>query len=114
MPDIDTPPALDFDFDPPEVELEQEEDLIQKQSKFDLFVKHMKKVRREDGSYVAACIYCTKVYTWSKSGGYDTYQKHILTKHPKAKTKSRSQSQIPKYATPNQQLFRYTTEQNRE
>jgi len=44
MPYIDTPP--DFDFDPPEVELQEEEDLIQKKHKSDLFVKHMKKVRK--------------------------------------------------------------------
>ena len=90
MPDIDTP--LDFDFDTPEVELEKEEDLIHKQSKFDLFVKHMKKVRKEDGDFVAACNYCTKTYKWSKSGGYDTYRKHIETKHPDAMTRTRSQS----------------------
>ena len=74
----------------------------------------MKKVRKEDGSYVAACNYCTKTYKWSKSGGYVTYWKHIETKHPDAITRTRSQSQIPRYATPNQQLFRYTDEQNRE
>ena len=112
MPYIDTPP--DFDFDPPEVELQEEEDVIQKKHKSDLFVKHMKKVRKEDGSFVAACQYCPKVYTWSKSGRYGTYRKHIETQHPEAIIRTRSQSQIPKYATPNQQLFRYIDEQNRE
>ncbi|KAK0579136.1 hypothetical protein LWI29_021607 [Acer saccharum] len=112
MPDIDTPP--DFGFDTPEVDLEREEDLIQKQSKSDLFVKHMKKIRSEDGSITVACNYCNKVYKWSRSGGYDTYWKHIEAKHPEAVIRMRSQTQIPRYATPNQQLFHYNDEQNRE
>ncbi|KAI9177545.1 hypothetical protein LWI28_016558 [Acer negundo] len=91
MPDIDTPP--DYDFDPPTVD-EDEPDL--KQSRSDLFVKHMKKVRQEDGSYVVACNYFNKVYKWSKSEGYDTYRKHIQTKHPEVETRSRSQTQIPR------------------
>ncbi|KAK0606647.1 hypothetical protein LWI29_002054 [Acer saccharum] len=93
MPDIDTPP--DFGYDPPEVELQEEEDLIQKQNKSDLFAKHIKKVSKEDGDYVAACNYCTKTYKWSKSEGYGTYWEHIETKHPDAMTRKRSQSQIP-------------------
>ncbi|KAK0584865.1 hypothetical protein LWI29_019958 [Acer saccharum] len=94
MPDIDTP--LDFDYDPPEVELQDKEDLIRKWNKSDLFTKYMKKVRKEDGNYVAACNYCTKTYKWCKSGGYGTYWKHIETKHLDAITKTRSQSQIPR------------------
>ncbi|KAK0607371.1 hypothetical protein LWI29_014006 [Acer saccharum] len=94
MPDIDTPP--DFGFDTPEVDLEREEDLIQKQSKSDLFVKHMKKIRNEDGSIIVACNYCNKVYKWSRSGGYGTYWKHIEAKHPEAVIKMRSQTQIPR------------------
>ncbi|KAK0587083.1 hypothetical protein LWI29_017034 [Acer saccharum] len=93
MPDIDTPP--DFGFDTPEVDLEREEDLIQKQSKSDLFVKHMKKIRNEDGSITVACNYCNKVYKWSRSGGYGTYWKHIEAKHPEAVIRMRSQTQIP-------------------
>ncbi|KAK0588003.1 hypothetical protein LWI29_032652 [Acer saccharum] len=112
MSDIDTPP--DFGFDTPEVDLEREEDLIQKQSKSDLFVKHMKKIRSEDGSITVACNYCNKVYKWSRSGGYGTYWKHIEAKHPEAVIRMRSQTQIPRYATPNQRLFRYNDEQNRE
>ncbi|KAI9201360.1 hypothetical protein LWI28_022208 [Acer negundo] len=91
MSDIDTPP--DYDFDPPEAD---EDEPDPKLSKSDLFVKHMKKVRQEDGSYVAACNYCKKVYKWSKSGGYDTYRKHIQTKYPEAETRSRSQTQSPR------------------
>ncbi|KAK0581450.1 hypothetical protein LWI29_007554 [Acer saccharum] len=94
MPDIDTPP--DFGFDTPEVDLEREEDLIQKQSKSDLFVKHMKKIRSEDGSITVACNYCNKVYKWSRSGGYGTYWKHIEAKHPEAVIRMRSQTQIPR------------------
>ena len=113
MPDIDTPP--EFEYDPPEIpEPKEQEDLIQKQGKSDLFVKHMKKIRQKDGALSVACNYCTKVYKWHKSGGYDTYWKHILTKHPEAETKSRSQTQLPRYTTPNQKLFHYTDEQNRE
>ncbi|KAK0577180.1 hypothetical protein LWI29_029121 [Acer saccharum] len=97
MPDIDTPP--DFGFDTPKVDLEREEDLIQKQSKSDLFVKHMKKIRSEDGSITVACNYCNKVYKWSRSGGYGTYWKHIEAKHPEAVIRMRSQTQIPSDAT---------------
>ncbi|KAI9157863.1 hypothetical protein LWI28_029274 [Acer negundo] len=83
MSDIDTP--SDYDFDPPETD---EDEPDPKLSKSDQFVKHMKKVRQENGSYVATCNYCKKVYKWSKSGGYDTYRKHIQTKHPEAETRS--------------------------
>ena len=88
MPYIDTPP--DFGFDPQEPK--EQEDLIQKQSKSDLFVKHMKKIRQEDGSFAVACNYCNKVYKWHKYGGHGTYRKHLLAKHPEAETRSRSQT----------------------
>ncbi|KAI9169922.1 hypothetical protein LWI28_019582 [Acer negundo] len=84
MPDIDTPP--DYDFDPPEAD---EDEPDPKQSKSDLFVKHMKKVRQEDGSYVVAC----------------NYWKHIQTKHPEADIRSRSQTQIPSIFHPGELVF---------
>ena len=74
----------------------------------------MKRVRQADGSFVAVCNYCKKAYKWHKSGGCGTYQKHITSKHQESEAKSSSQTQIPRYATPNQQLICYSDEQNRE
>ncbi|KAK3230100.1 hypothetical protein Dsin_001981 [Dipteronia sinensis] len=82
----------DFDFDP------QMEEKLPKQVKSDLFIVHMKKVMQEDGSTVVICNYCKKIFKWHKSGGYDTYQKHITNSHPDAQAKSSSQAQIPKCA----------------
>ncbi|KAK3230204.1 hypothetical protein Dsin_002085 [Dipteronia sinensis] len=110
-PDGDGPdpnPHQDFDFDP------HMEEKLPKQVKSDLFVLHMKKVTHEDGSTVVICNYCKKVFKWHKSGGYGTYRKHITNSHPDAHAKSSSQAQIPRYATPNQQLFKYSDAKNRE
>ncbi|KAK3183515.1 hypothetical protein Dsin_030801 [Dipteronia sinensis] len=98
----------DFDFYP------QMEEKLPKQVKSDLFVLQMKKVMHEDGSTVVICNYCKKVFKWHKSGGYGSYRKHITNSHPDAQAKSSSQSQIPRYATPNQQLLKYSDAKNRE
>ncbi|KAK3193278.1 hypothetical protein Dsin_024588 [Dipteronia sinensis] len=115
MPDLshdgdepDPNPHQDFYFYP------QMEEKLPKQVKSDLFVLHMKKVTHEDGSTVVICNYCKKVFKWHKSGGYGSYRKHITNSHPDAHAKSSSQSQIPRYATPNQQLFKYSDVKNRE
>ncbi|KAK3212678.1 hypothetical protein Dsin_017384 [Dipteronia sinensis] len=104
----DPNPHQDFDFYP------QMEEKLPKQVKSDLFVLHMKKVTHEDGSTVVICNYCKKVFKWHKSGGYGSYRKHITNSHPDAQAKSSSQSQILRYATPNQQLFKYSNAKNRE
>ncbi|KAK3199172.1 hypothetical protein Dsin_022587 [Dipteronia sinensis] len=106
--DPDPNPHQDFDFYP------QMEEKLSKQVKSDLFVLHMKKVTNEDGRTVVICNYCKKVFKWHKSGGYGSYRKHITNSHPDAQAKSSSQSQIPRYATHNQQLFKYSDAKNRE
>ncbi|KAK3189036.1 hypothetical protein Dsin_028597 [Dipteronia sinensis] len=106
--DPDPNPHQDFDFYP------QMEEKLPKQVKSDLFVLHMKKVTNEDGSTIVICNYCKKVFKWHKSGGYGSYRKYITNSHPDAQAKSSSQSQIPRYATPNQQLFKYSDAKNRE
>ena len=104
MPDL--PP--DFQFEP------LMEEKLQKQPKSNLFVLHMKKVKKADGSTIAVCNYCKKVFKWSKSEGYGSYRKHITNSHPDALARPSSQAQISRYATPNQQLFKYSDEKNRE
>ena len=53
-----------------------------------------------------------KEFKWSKSGGYDTFRKHITSSHPDNQARSSSQAQISRYATSNQQLFKYNDEKN--
>ncbi|KAK2657797.1 hypothetical protein Ddye_010849 [Dipteronia dyeriana] len=65
-----------------------------KQTKSDLFILHMKKVTKPDGTCWAVCNYCSKEYKWTKSGGYSTYRKHITTRHPAELAKGNEQSQI--------------------
>ncbi|KAK3195488.1 hypothetical protein Dsin_026798 [Dipteronia sinensis] len=63
----DHPPDPDFEVPPTEEILEKAE----KQPKSDLFVYHMKKIAKEDGTMTVICNYCHKVFKWSKSGGYE-------------------------------------------
>ena len=76
----------------------------------------MKKVTKSDGSLAIVCNYCSKEFRWSKSGGYSTYWRHINNTHPTeaAKSKAKSLTQISKYASANDQLFRYSNANNRE
>ncbi|KAK3187976.1 hypothetical protein Dsin_027537 [Dipteronia sinensis] len=101
-------PSPDFDFDP------NLEEKLPKHVKSNLFVLHMKKVTQEDGSTIVICNYYKKVFKWHKSGGYSTYRKHITNAHQDAHAKSSSQAQISRYATPNQQLLKYSDAKNRE
>ena len=76
----------------------------------------MKKVTKSDGSLEIVCNYYSKEFRWSKSGGYDTFRRHINNTHPTevAKPKAKGQAQISKYASANDQLFRYSDANNRE
>ena len=74
---------------------------LEKHPKSDLFVLHMKKIMKDDGSVVVVCNYCNKEFKWNKSGGYGTFQKHITNHHAAEQAKSSSQAQISKYVTPN-------------
>ncbi|KAK2656874.1 hypothetical protein Ddye_009926 [Dipteronia dyeriana] len=65
-----------------------------KHLKSDLFVLHMKKVTKPNGTCWAVCNYCPKEYKWTKSEGYGTYRKHITTSHPAELAKGNAQSQI--------------------
>ncbi|KAK2661271.1 hypothetical protein Ddye_007804 [Dipteronia dyeriana] len=99
--------AADPNFDEP-----AEKD--KKHLKSDLFVLHMKKVTKPNGTCWAVCNYCPKEYKWTKSGGYSTYRKHITTGHPAELAKGNAQSQISRFSTPDTQLFKYSDQANRE
>ncbi|KAK3218710.1 hypothetical protein Dsin_012680 [Dipteronia sinensis] len=62
----DHPPDPDFEVPHTEEILEKAE----KQPKSDLFVYHMKKIAKEDGTMTVVCNYCHKEFKWSKFGGY--------------------------------------------
>lgn len=96
--------------------IHQSQNEQEKRPKSDLFTKHMKKVEQPDGTTVVVCNYCGKTYSWSKSGGYGTYRKHIEKQHPTEAeaAKAPSQTQISRYATSSNQLFHYTDANNRE
>ena len=76
----------------------------------------MKKVTKSDGSLAVVCNYCSKEFKWTKSGGSGTYRQHINNTHPTeaAKSKAKGQTQISRYASANDQLFRYSNANNRE
>ena len=76
----------------------------------------MKKLTKSDGIFIVVCNYCSKKFKWSKSGGYDTYRWHINNTQPTKATKSKAkgQTQIFRYASPSNQLFRYFDVNNRE
>ena len=91
-------------------------DTQETRKKFYLFEVHMKKSTKSDGSLVIVCNYCSKEFKWSKSGGYDTYRRHINNTHLTEVTKSKAngQAQIFRYASANDQLFHYFDANNRE
>ncbi|KAK2655640.1 hypothetical protein Ddye_008692 [Dipteronia dyeriana] len=101
----------DFTTDP---DFEEALDKDKKQAKSDQFVLHMKKVTKSDGTCWVVCNYCPKEYKWTKSGGYSTYRKHVMTRHPVEHAKGNTQSQISRFSTPNTQLFKYSDQANRE
>ncbi|KAK3211738.1 hypothetical protein Dsin_016444 [Dipteronia sinensis] len=86
-------PDPDFEVPPTEEILEKAE----KQPKSDLFVYHMKKITKEDGTMVVVCNYCHKEFKWNKSGGYSTFWKHIMTQHPAEHARSSKQTQISSF-----------------
>ncbi|KAK2638186.1 hypothetical protein Ddye_025981 [Dipteronia dyeriana] len=101
----------DFVTDP---NFEEELQKDKKHAKSDIFVLHMKKVTKPDGTCWAVCNYCSKEYKLTKSGGYGTYMKHITTRHLAELAKGSIQSQIFRFSTPNTQLFKYSDQANRE
>ncbi|KAK2634343.1 hypothetical protein Ddye_029135 [Dipteronia dyeriana] len=93
------------------------EDAVEKDKKLlksDLFVLHMKKVTKPNGTCWDVCNYCPKEYKWTKSEGYDTYRKHITTRHPAELAKGNAQSQSFRFSTSDTQLFKYSDQANRE
>ncbi|KAK3218631.1 hypothetical protein Dsin_012601 [Dipteronia sinensis] len=86
----------------------------EKPLKSDLFKTHMKKTELDDGMIKIKCNYCPKTYKTSKNFGYGTYWAHIRKNHPSEMVKGSNQAQISRYGTPNNQLFHYTSEKNKE
>ncbi|KAK2638067.1 hypothetical protein Ddye_025862 [Dipteronia dyeriana] len=101
----------DFAADP---NFEEPAEKDKKHLKSDLFVLHMKKVTKPNGTCWVVCNYYPKEYKWTKSGGYGTYRKHITTSHPAELAKGNAQSQISRFSTPDTQLFKYSDQTNRE
>ncbi|KAK2645995.1 hypothetical protein Ddye_021190 [Dipteronia dyeriana] len=101
----------DFTADP---NFEEPAEKDKKHLKSDLFILHMKKVTKPNGTCWAVCNYCPKEYKWTKSGGYGTYRKHITTSHPAELAKGNAQSQISRFSTPDTQLFKYSDQANKE
>ncbi|KAK2663159.1 hypothetical protein Ddye_001733 [Dipteronia dyeriana] len=101
----------DFTADPNFKEAAEKD---KKDLKSDIFVLHMKKVTKPNGTCWAVCNYCPKEYKWTKSGGYGTYRKHITTRHPAELAKGNAESQISRFSTPDTQLFKYSDQANRE
>ncbi|KAK2637059.1 hypothetical protein Ddye_031851 [Dipteronia dyeriana] len=108
----DIPPRHSIFGTDPNFEEPSEKD--KKHLKSDLFVLHIKKVTKPNGTCWAVCNYCPKEYKWTKSGGYGTYGKHITTSHPAELAKGNAQSQISRFSTPDTQLFKYSDQANRE
>ncbi|KAK2634388.1 hypothetical protein Ddye_029180 [Dipteronia dyeriana] len=100
----------DFAADP---NFEEPAEKDKKHLKSDLFVLHMKKVTKPNGTCWAVCNYCPKEYKWTKSGGYGTYR-NIMTSHPAELAKGNAQSQNSRFSTPDTQLFKYSDQANRE
>ena len=65
---------------------------------------------------MVVCIYCSKEFKWSKSGGYGISRRHINNTHPTEATKSKAkgQMQISKYVALINQLFCYSDINNME
>ncbi|KAK2644703.1 hypothetical protein Ddye_019898 [Dipteronia dyeriana] len=108
----DSPPRHSVFRTDPNFEEAAEKD--KKQLKSDLFVLHMKKVTKPNGTCWAVCNYCPKEYKLTKSGGYCIYRKHITTCHPAEFAKGNAQSQISRFSTRDTQLFKYSDQANRE
>ncbi|KAK2648180.1 hypothetical protein Ddye_015669 [Dipteronia dyeriana] len=81
----------DFAADP---NFEEAAEKDKKQLKSDIFVLHIKKVTKPNGTCWAVCNYYPKEYKLTKSRGYGTYRKHITTRHPAELAKGNVQSQI--------------------
>ena len=77
-------------------------------SSSDIFKIHFKKIRSGDKTFKAICNYCLKEYAFKHGGGYGTFQKHIIAKHPDKVGMARGQTQLTGFASSSSQpnLFR--------
>ena len=85
----------------------------EKPMKSELFKVHMKKTKVDNGFQIQ-CNHCSRKYNVGRTFGYGTLWAHIKKSHPSEYAVANNQTQISRYATPSNQLFRYTTENNRE
>ena len=76
----------------------------------------MRKLAKSDGTIIIVCNYCFKEFKWSKFEGYDAYRRHINNIHPTEaeKSKAKGQTQISKYTSLYNQLFRCYDVNNKE
>ena len=51
-------------------------------SSSNIFKIHFKNNRSGDKTFKVICNYCSKEYAFKHGGGYGTFQKHIIVKHP--------------------------------
>ena len=81
-----------------------------------MFRFHFTRVELPNGQLLAKCRYCKSEFKMKKGGGYGTISRHLHQKHPTeaAKTMARGQTQISRFSTPQNQLFIYDDEKNKE
>ena len=48
----------------------------------DIFKVHFKKTPKENSNFDVSCNYCKQVYKFKHGGEYNTFTKHLHTKHP--------------------------------
>ena len=81
-----------------------------------MFEVHIKKLTKSNETIIVICNYCSKEFKWLNSGGYGTYRRYINNAHPikVGKSKAKGQMQIFRYASANDQLFRYSDTNNKK
>ena len=83
-------------------------------SNSDIFKIHFKKIASGDKIFKVICNYCSKEYAFKHGGGYGTFQKHIIAKHPDKVGMARGQTQLTGFASSSSQpnLFRYNHDES--
>ena len=81
--------------------------------KSDLFRKHFRKVKNntQQGSkmqYKVHCNYCTTKHQFTTGGGYGTFHRHLVTKHPIEYGISPNQTQLSTGGAGTYAIFKYT------
>ena len=68
---------------------DDDQDMQETHKKSDLFELQMKKIEKSNGTIIVICNYWSKKLKWLKSGGYDTYQRHVNNAYSTEAAKSK-------------------------